>query len=43
MCRGCLNRMTSCIGIIVIIIILALLFWKNPPWFSEIIQKLKGI
>jgi len=34
--RYCINRTFGCISGIIILIILAYLFYKNPPWFIQI-------
>ena len=33
--RYCVNRTFGCITSIIIIAILAYLFYKNPPWFAQ--------
>ena len=34
--RHCVNRTFGCITGIIILAILAYLFYKNPPWFTQI-------
>ena len=42
MCRACFSKIFSWLFIIILIVVFGYLFWKNPPWFAEIINSFKN-